>query len=658
MAFHAEKKLLILSVLLFIVIFIVGIVIYDDYGLSTDEPTERTSSFVNLKFILRKVLGEAAVPDPLKNYPELETYLDNEYGVLLQMPVALVEYFSAFSLDSQTVYKIRHLWVFLNFYLAAICFYQMILKRYKKRLPAILGLIFLVLSPRIFAESFYNIKDILFFSWFLISLFFLERFVFSPSVLNAVLLSVAVTIAANTRVVGFLVLLFPFLYLFALWLQKKIPFGRLVMLSIVFILVSGLLWIAFLPMAWQDPIFFIKEVIAEFSHYPNIVGELYLGNLVQSDHLPWHYSFVWLGATTPLFYCGLFLVGLIFQLISLLRKTDDFAAAFFDAAMIFCFFIPILLVIVMKSILYNGWRHLYFVYGPFLYIAVSGVAGLLGSGKRIVRYGFLGAALISCFLTIAWMIRNHPYQMVYFSPLFSENAKDLFSKDYWYLSEKECLEFIAAVDSDERIVVSGDSEDLHRNLAVLNPTDRRRFAPQYHGYGGTPSKYYIFNYTHTSGDEKSVPYYRPVYHVRTEQMKLATVFQREPMQGFWGSEHIRAVRSATNPELLSNLYDGDENSAWKISSGETGRFEIEIEFDEMVAFSGVTFYSPSSGDGFPRALSVYTSTDGKNWSPVEILYDGKMDYVIFPVETRYLRLENETYFSSKPWTIAELFFHQ
>lgn len=653
-----EKKSLFITIVVFLLFFTIGILVYDDYGLSTDEPTERYTGFVNLKYIISKLFGSESLTGKLARYPDLESYNDNEYGMIIQMPVVLLEYLTKFSLDSRTVYKIRHLWVFLNFYTATFCFFLLIKKRFENWLLAIIGSIFLILSPRIFADAFYNIKDLMFFAWFIISLFFCFQFFTSPTLLNSLFLSIVISISANIRVIGFIILIFSILYIIFMFIRKEISKSRLLELMGIQIFVSCFLWVLFMPMAWTNPIGFLKSLLLQVSHFYNIVDELYLGKMVASNNLPWHYIFVWLGVTTPLFYIFLFLIGIISSILSVIKENDNFSNRFFDFSVLLSFLLPVVIIIVLHSNLYNGWRHVYFIYGPFLYIAIFGLASIIKIGNKMLNWIMVISTVVSCFLTTSWMIRNHPYEMMYFNALVRDNAANLFSKDYWYLSELDCLQFILNADENEKIIVWGDTADLHRDIDYLKLSDRNRISPQYYGYGGQPASYYVFNYTNTIGNEKKIPYFQPVYNVWVDDIKLATVFQRTSDQDLWGSKIIRSIESDTNSDLVQNIYDGNFSSEWHSIVSENKKVSIDLTFVSEVRINGLTFYTGNDGEGFPRRLSLFSSENGIHWKPVKIIYDGKSDYVFEEIDTKYFRIQNADSNTNNSWTVGELLFHQ
>ena len=84
-----QKKIHLISYLLLLSYLILGIVIYDDYGISWDEYFHRISGFVSLNFF-RELFG-------LDIYPGLEHSTDffkedtKLYGVLFDLPMAYLE---------------------------------------------------------------------------------------------------------------------------------------------------------------------------------------------------------------------------------------------------------------------------------------------------------------------------------------------------------------------------------------------------------------------------------------------------------------------------------------------------------------------------------------------------------------------------------------
>ena len=106
--------------------------------------------------------------------------------------------------DSRNYFLLRHLFNFLIFFTSSIFFYLILRKRFSKIL-SIVGFLFLILSPRIFAESFYNIKDLIFLSFFVISLFFAINFLDKSSYKNLFFSSLSCSFVISTKVIGIIV---------------------------------------------------------------------------------------------------------------------------------------------------------------------------------------------------------------------------------------------------------------------------------------------------------------------------------------------------------------------------------------------------------------------------------------------------------------------
>ena len=107
------------AVVLFFVFYAgVALFIFDDYGISTDEPTERHTGIVNAKYINEKLGGERTYP---RNIPELPKYRNKDYGVLFQLLLLELEH-RLQSRDTRNIYLMRHGFTFLFMFLCTVCF--------------------------------------------------------------------------------------------------------------------------------------------------------------------------------------------------------------------------------------------------------------------------------------------------------------------------------------------------------------------------------------------------------------------------------------------------------------------------------------------------------------------------------------------------------
>ena len=189
-------------IIIFSSFFIIGIIIFDDYGISWDEPYHRINGFISLNLI-RKILSLDIVFPNLVHSTESFAETAKIYGVIFDLPMAFIEKELAIE-DSKNYFLIRHLFNFLIFFTSTIFFYLILRKRFSKKL-CVVGLLFLILSPRIFAESFYNMKDLIFLSFFIISIFFAINFLDKSSYKNLFYSTLSCSFVISTKVIGVIV---------------------------------------------------------------------------------------------------------------------------------------------------------------------------------------------------------------------------------------------------------------------------------------------------------------------------------------------------------------------------------------------------------------------------------------------------------------------
>jgi hypothetical protein len=161
--------------------------------------------------------------------------------------------------------------------------------------------------------------------------------------------------------------------------------------------------------------------------------------------------------------------------------------------------VPLVSVIFGGSIVYDGWRHAYFVYPAFICLAVSGYAALDARARvhpmaRAVVFGLLGAA---CLATLLTMVRLHPYEMLYFNAAAGRDPGQRFDGDYWGLSYRRGFEEVLRTAGPEgEVPVVFDGEYAWGNRLILPARDRERVV-----LGGVPSsRYFVTTHRETMYD--------------------------------------------------------------------------------------------------------------------------------------------------------------
>jgi hypothetical protein len=204
---------------------------------------------------------------------------------------------------------------------------------------------------------------------------------------------------------------------------------------------------------------------------------LYFGNFINLRALPWHYLPVWIIITTPPLIVVLFFFGIINILLNFKNKFIVNYDQKYLALIINCTVVitPILVVILLNSPVYNGWRHLYFIYPSFLIISLYGFALLLKSIKLFLYAKIILIIIFLIFIShqIYWIITAHPIQNVYFNFIVGKEWKRKFDVDYWGLGNHIVLKRILSEDKRALISVCPIST-MSLTLRSLNKFDKER----------------------------------------------------------------------------------------------------------------------------------------------------------------------------------------
>lgn len=468
--------------LVFSILLLTGLLSYQDYGVSTDEEACHFRAVVTAKYISETVGLRVAFP---ANIPAMADYSDRDHGVLFDLVAYGIERLLGLQ-DSRQIFIFKHLLTYLVFFAGLIAFYQLVTRRLRDWRWGMLGAVMLFLSPRLFADAFYNAKDLVFMVTYLIAMYTASELFEKPTLGRSLVHGLSTAVAIATRVMG--IVLIPATIFFLLLPQKRIyiapePWSRRLGRIAAYLAVSLALTILFWPMLWSNPLQNFAEAFQSMSRFDRWSKEvLLMGRFFLSTDLPWYFSVVWIALTTPILYLGLFLVGLADWLRRVLiqkklrfwQQSETLTDTFFQAL----FWGPLVSVVIFNSVLYDGWRQLYFIYPAFLVIALTGLQTLsqLIKGKKKI-WTVLLASLVTLSLgsTAVWMVQAHPLQNVYFNTLASRNWRSQYDLDYWGLSNRAALEAIVAIDTSEQILISEISAaSVSESFRILKAPDRAR----------------------------------------------------------------------------------------------------------------------------------------------------------------------------------------
>ena len=447
------------------IVIVVGFAVHRDYGVPWDEPFQRGYGQLVSRYMFSG--NDALFRDPYRVYgPAHELLLLGAETVFRAR-------------DSADVYAVRHLVNFLVFVVGLVFLYRLGMAGQIGGAASVGVCLALVLSPPLFAHAFYNSKDLPFLACFTAGIYTLLQMLTRPrggSVLAHALVSAWLM---AIRITGVLI---PALTVacaaYCLVRGARSDRVRLLVCVALYIVSTTVLTWAFWPTLWRDPVASFASALSTMSRYPwnNLV--LYRGQLIPATDIPWHYALVWIAITTPLLYLAGFVAGLVIVVKRIIQQTGDpvSPANLFPLLLLAWLILPLASVIGLHSVMYDGWRHVFFIYPALLLIAAEGF--MAARGSRIASMVVAAVVVLGLLDIGRFMIQAHPQQQVFFNGIVGgpRGARFNYEMDYWGLSYRSGLEAIARADRDSAIpVFAADQPVGSSNAGALPYADRSRF---------------------------------------------------------------------------------------------------------------------------------------------------------------------------------------
>ena len=466
--------------------FLLGVNIVKDYGISFDEETTRLYGLMNGNYVLKKFLPQEKYDSIFskittskfsnkikeKQPQEFDNFEDKVYGAIFELPVVAIEIFLNIK-DSNDIYFFRHLINFIFFFVFLLFFFKLLNKVFNNKIYSLFGCLILITSPRIFAQSFYNSKDIIFLSFFVISNYYGYSLILKNKIKNLFLFCFFSACLINLRVVGGIVPLTILLIMLFNDIVNKVSVLKkeYIFIPILIVLSLYIIW----PYLWDDPINNFINVIKYFSNHPWHLKNFYLGEYVKATEIQWHYLPIWIIVTTPIFFLIITSAGLLLFFVNIKKKFKKIKDIYIFFTLSFYVILPILLAISLGSTLYDGWRHFYFIL-PFLIFFALYFVDFLFNYKQFKIVRIISIFLFFLFfLNIYHMIRLHPHQYLYFNNFIIKDSLNKFERDYWGLSNKEILNVFLTKTNDDKIVYAFIGSMFPLSIQILNNKDQSRF---------------------------------------------------------------------------------------------------------------------------------------------------------------------------------------
>ena len=463
--------------LFFTIFFIIQIFIFNDYGFPNDDALSRTNGLVWYNYILDKF--DITILEAHPNIPNFNNYVDKDYGVAFELPLVFIEKILNLK-ENKSIFLTRHYMVSLSFFIACIYFYLTLNKFFTKEI-SLLGTLIFIIHPRIFAQSFFNSKDIVFLVFFCISNYYLISFFLKQNLKNIILLSLFISLAISTRPMGIII---PILFLFFFVMQNldKKNYDKFYLLP-AFIFFLVLFIIMFWPFLWDDPtrIFDALKAMGKF----RFVGEVFFnGEYFVAKYMPWYYIPVTILITTPIFYIFIFFTGAFFiskkklvNLINLKKNNENIWKNELELFLIYSFiiiFLTIGSIIELSATVYTGWRQIYFIYPSIIFISIYGLNYFLSIKK--IKYYFYLITLFSIFYNLVWIFQNHPYQYTFYNSFITKKNIKNFELDYYGVSNLDILKkLIQLRKKDIYKIYVFSVNPYHLSLNMINSKDINKY---------------------------------------------------------------------------------------------------------------------------------------------------------------------------------------
>ena len=446
---------------IFGIYLLVGIYIYKDFGINIEEHWQRLSGFYWLNYVYEffniELFKEIMTSKYLDAYdsalPDPQTY--KTYGPTFDLTTAFIEVI--FNIKSSKVYfELRHLLIFFIFFLSSITFYKILLHRFRNKIAIFFGVLFYIISPRIFGDSFHNNKDILLLSLIVFSVFFIFRYFENKKILYLILVALFSALVTSTRFYGFFI---PLTFIIFLFINSKKNIINNFTTSIYFLFFYFCSLTLHWPLMWESPFKTFLMLLTNYTKGMTQYQILYKGDYFFTFNLPIDYVFTWIIISTPIFLLALFFSGYFFLLkrsfnrlikIDPKKKHLDLFLGNNEKKDFYIFLNFTLLAMIIFSFnfgLTSGWRHFYFLHIFIIYMGTFFIQLLFRKYRENIKY-LVPLFLIFSVLVIFDLYKFHPYQSLYFNEFITNEKKNNYQVDMASLSRIDSLNKILELEKD------------------------------------------------------------------------------------------------------------------------------------------------------------------------------------------------------------------
>ncbi len=417
--------------------FVLGMAVSNHYGTYYDQYIEENTCMLNISEYTNRILHT--------DWMTISESVEKDHGTALYYPVGVLCCLAGQTIGTSYAW---HCYTFLIFFGGCIALYGIVYELFQSRRLSVISFGLLFLTPRFFAEAHYNNKDVVLLALGLGVIYFGIRYIRSRKLSAGLLFAVTAAFMTNVKIIGAWFFAVPGITFLIVNIRDRRLDFRKVLEGFGVIAVFLLTFVLITPASWGGPADFVIYCVKNASGFSRWSGTvLYAGRRqevpLSSDYLPLQILY-----TTPLVLLLLSLLGHIRAAVAVVRREGN-APVYL---MLFALYMVPFGYAVFKSgvVVYNGWRHFYFVYGPlviFMGVGCEAIAQMIRrvTEKQIVSDGLFGAILVYLLFLV---VIGHPYQYSYINCLAARPAQQDWQLDYWCVGGLRALDLI--YDSDVR----------------------------------------------------------------------------------------------------------------------------------------------------------------------------------------------------------------
>ncbi len=442
------------------IIFLVGILTLLPYGAYLDQTSEQRILFANIEeYMIQFGAEDSQLVHDLQDFGVLPISIDEDrdHGMAVYYPAFSVWFINQHSYYWGSVFW--HVYTFLIIFWGMCSLFFLGKELFKSEKIAGFTTLMFFLTPRIFAESHYNNKDVVLASLCFTMFYWGMRLMKDKSIKSLSMLAFVGALAFNMKIIGgwtFGALgLYILIYFIVTKQMDKQLWGKTILCIVMWVVLSILLT----PGCWVNMVEFFEYLFLGAVDY-NLWHDwvLFDGRMVHQDYtgMPKKYLPIFMLYTIPVGILLLCAIGSIYAVVdSVRRKSKGLADAGYVVAILVIGAVPLVYAVLAATPLYNGWRHFYFVYSSL-------IVGLGYGAYRLWEFAKLrnwqkpvavvsGAYVVLLAVGIAV---NYPQEHSYFNILAGDNVVERYELDYWDMSVKQAFDSVIE-DKDSEVASVG-----------------------------------------------------------------------------------------------------------------------------------------------------------------------------------------------------------